>query len=357
MRSEARPELGVLRSDWDRAARSMSLSSAFVGGWWVDHAATGQSVLLCCFDGDDFIGGAAFQIDAIGRGPLGIERVRMLGQGPLAPDHLDVVAAPEHQQAVAREVVAWLRRPGNRIVDLDGLAAEGELAQLLIAGGSSVIDRVGAPWAPLPADGGAYMAERPGQLRSTAKRTTKRLEQAGASIRQVESKDAARALADLARLHDGRWSDDSDFLTLWATFTKAATAGLADGSVRITELVAADGDVMASELDLVAGSSLELYQAGRSTDRDWRGAGTMLKAAVISAACSDGFTGYDLLRGDEPYKSDWATERRELLRIRFGVGAIGTTAARGAAAWKQRQDRRSSVASDESSETKLNASR
>ena len=42
-----------------------------------------------------------------------------------------------------------------------------------------------------------------------------------------------------------------------------------------------------------------------------------------------GTTEYDLLRGDEPYKAEWATDRRELVRCTWGVGLRGAAAVRG----------------------------
>jgi CelD/BcsL family acetyltransferase involved in cellulose biosynthesis len=342
LRTEVRDHLGVLRGTWDSLVGAMPLPSAFLRGWWVDHAATGTPAVVCCFDGDELVGGAAFQLDRPGRGPLSVERVRMLGQGPLAPDHLDVVAAPDRSAQVAAAVVGWLARPGNRVVDLDGLAADGALAAALAADGAPVIDRVGAPFAALPGTGEEYLAARPGKLRSTARRTRKRLEGDGATVRTVDAQDARRALDDLARLHDGRWADGSEFLSAWTRFAAAAADGMAHGDVRISELVSADGEVVATELDLLAtgpaGTSLAFYQAGRRTEHEWRGAGTALKAAVVMDACDQGVAEYDLLRGDESYKSDWAEGRRELVRVRTGSGALGKAVAAAAAVWKRQQD-------------------
>ena len=347
MRTEVRDRLGPLRTEWDEIVRGSVRPSPFLLGWWTDHVSVGTPTLVCCFEGDELVGGAAFELDRPGRGPLAIERVRVLGQGPLSPDHLDVVARPDRRREVTAEVLAWLRRPGQRIVDLDGLAADGDLARALARDGAPTIDRTGAPWAALPASGEEYLAARPGQLRSTARRTRRRLEGEGCTVRTVSPDDATRALAELARLHDGRWADGSEFLTAWHRFATAAADGLTDGVVRITELVGPGGDVVATELDLEVptadGVALAFYQAGRRTEHDWRGAGTALKAAVVMDACDRGAAEYDLLRGDEPYKADWAEQRRELVRVRFGVGVVGRAVAAGAGAWKRRQDARATT--------------
>jgi CelD/BcsL family acetyltransferase involved in cellulose biosynthesis len=62
-------------------------------------------------------------------------------------------------------------------------------------------------------------------------------------------------------------------------------------------------------------------------------------------ACDEGVSEYDLLRGEESYKSDWAEGRRELVRIRTGFGTIGRMVATAATTWKRRQDARAAAAS------------
>lgn len=332
LRSEVRDTLGELTEEWDRLVIGQPHPSPFLLAWWLDAAAGGRPRLLCFFDGDELVGGAAFELDRPGIGLAGIERVRSLGQGPLAPDHLDVVAAPGTEEDVLEQVMRWLHRPGNRVVDLDGLASDGSLARALAG---HQLSRTGAPYAVLPSNPDAYMADRPGAIRSTVARTARRAERSGATIERVDPGDADRALADLARLHDRRWADDSAFLDAWDRFRRAAHTGMRDGSVVIHEIVDADGAVVATQLDLRAGRSLAFYQAGRSTDHEWRGAGSLLRSDSIAWAIRQGFSEYDMLRGDEPYKADWAGARREVVRVRFGVGPLGRAVATGADLWRR----------------------
>ena len=227
--------LGPRAGEWDDLVAGQALPSPFLLSWWVDRAAEGRPVVLQCVDAADgsLVGGAALQVDRIGRGPASLERVRCLGQGELAPDHLDVVAVAGREQEVCRRVIGWLRRPGARVVDLDGLAATGHLA---VALAPSEIDRTGAPWTPLPADPAEYLADRPGKLRSTISRSRKRFDKVGASVRRVPAEEADRALDTLASLHDDRWAEASGFLAAWDRFRAAAHDGMASGAVVIHEL-------------------------------------------------------------------------------------------------------------------------
>ncbi|MEI7886889.1 MAG: GNAT family N-acetyltransferase [Actinomycetes bacterium] len=329
IRLEIRHRLDALASTWDELVDQQTLRSPFLSSWWVDHATDKTSALLCCFDGADLVGGAAFQLEAVGSGPFALERVRCLGQGTLAPDHLDLIASPHYASEVLNLVLGWLLRPGSRIIDLDGLAATGALAQALRA---HQISSMVAPFTKLPADGAEYLAGRAGKVRSTIVRTRKRFVREGVQFRRVTSEEMPEALDRLAELHEGRWSEESAFLNSWEQFRAAALAGGTEGAVVIHELVSATNEVIATELDLRCGNRLAFYQAGRRTDREWRGSGSVLRADILDWACAEGFEEYDLLRGDEPYKSDWSENQRQLVRCRLGVGLRARTALHAATA-------------------------
>ncbi|MFN7150505.1 MAG: GNAT family N-acetyltransferase, partial [Microthrixaceae bacterium] len=242
---EVRDGLDEHRARWDELAATQPLPSPFLRSWWLEHTAAGDPRFVLCYDRGDLVGGAAFELERRGVGPLALERVRCIGQGPLAPDHLDLIATPDHHLAVARAVLGWLRRPGQRVVDLDGLAAEGTLARVLAP---HEIERVAAPFAEFGSDADAYMASRPGALRSTITRAAKRFDRAGVTFETVGPDRAEAALDQLAELHDGRWGDDSMFLDRWEQLRRAARSGMSTGDVQLAELRDDQGEVIASEL-------------------------------------------------------------------------------------------------------------
>lgn len=324
--------LGDLAASWDDLVDRSALPSPFLKSWWVDNAAGGEPAILTCH-GDDgrLLGGAAFEVDHVGHRALGLVRVRVLGQGPLAPDHIDVLAAPEHRTEVLAAVCGWLRT-GNRIVDLDGLSADCEVPWLL---GAPLLVRETAPYRSL---GSADpTAELPGRLRSTIKRAAKRLARSGFAPRTVPPADAEQALETLFELHDHRWQDRSSWSASEraasnATLRRTLLAGLHCGGAVIHEIT--DGtQVIASEIELIAGRRVAFYQAGRLTDQEFRGSGSALKAEVLRWAVREGMTEFDLLRGDDRYKDDWATDLREVHRVRTGVGVVGRPVSDGMNTW------------------------
>jgi CelD/BcsL family acetyltransferase involved in cellulose biosynthesis len=304
------------------------LPSPFLKSWWVDNAASGEPAILTCHSEDGLlVGGAAFEVDEVRLGPLEVARVRALGQGQLAPDHIDVLAAPGHRADVLTAVCRWLRA-GNRIVDLDGLSGNCEIPWLLNA---PLLNSQGAPYLTLASTD--PVAELPGRLRSTIKRTSKRLARSGFEPRVVPPAEAERGLETLLRLHDHRWQERSSWGASEATLRRTLLAGLRCGGAVIHEIT--DGEkVIASEIELLAGTRVAFYQAGRLTDKEFRGSGSALKAEVLRWAVRKGMTEFDLLRGDDSYKADWSDARREVRRARTGYGLLGLPASRVMNTWQ-----------------------
>jgi CelD/BcsL family acetyltransferase involved in cellulose biosynthesis len=112
-------------------------------------------------------------------------------------------------------------------------------------------------------------------------------------------------------------------------------AGAAAGEVRFTDLVDGDGRVVAIEAELIVAGRASFYQAGRLDDHDLRGSGSALKGAVIGRLIDDGCREFDLLRGDERYKTEWATAERRVMMAEVGIGPRGM-AVSAAARLKQR---------------------
>lgn len=330
------PTTGDLGAEWDTLVDSSRLPSPFLKSWWLQNATEGAPVVLLCSRPDgSLVGGAAFERDTILFGPLRVDRLRSPGQGVLAPDHLDVVAEPPERNAVTAAVARWLRASGS-VIDLDGLAGDSLLPRLL---GARIIGREPAPFLDLtPLEADRPMATMPGRLRSTVKRSGKRLAKAGYGIRRIDQSsepDArARAVDALFALHEERWKESSALSNGAERLGTTLLAGIAAGDVVIHEM-ADETRVVASEVELLAGSRACFYQAGRLTDHEFRGSGSVLKEAVLAWAMGRGLAEFDLLRGAESYKDDWTGTSREVVRMRMGAGTIASGTALGLNAWME----------------------
>lgn len=312
--------LGHWVSQWDQLVGLAPLPSPFLRSWWLTGTAGPRLRFLLVVEGADLIGGLALEE---GR-RLGLPCLRLMSTGPLCPDHLDLLARPGREDVVVRAVGAWLGRPGARLLDFEGIRAGARLIAALPSAVRCEPFAV-APWAPLPADARHYLAARPAGLRRTLRRASARVSAQGAAHRLKRGPSAAASLGVLRQLHGAQWGGRSRFLPSFDRFAAACRRGTELDEVAVHELAVGE-EVVAIMVAFEVAGRVSLYQSARLTDFRWRDATTVLLAAIIADACERGFAEVDFLRGDEAYKSNFAPEQRELLRIRGANGRIGQAA-------------------------------
>lgn len=302
-------------AQWDRLVDSSPLPSPFLRSWWLTAVGGPGRHFLLVVDGAHLLGGLALEK----RHPM--RSVRMMGDGPLCPDHLDLLATPGHEGAVVRVLRDWLRRPGDRLVDLKGVRAGSRLAEALP--GRACCEPMGvAPFMALPHTPEAYRAALPKQFRRNLRVSARRLADEGVAHRAIRGRAVPQRLDTLRELHQAQWGSRSRFLPVFDRFAAGFTGGCAADEVVVHEL-GNDDLVVASMAAFEVAGRVSLYQSGRLTEHRWRGATTVLLAAIIDDACARGFNEVDFLRGDEPYKGRFTQNHREMLRLIAGQGVMG----------------------------------
>ena len=312
--------LGPHAAAWDGLVERSRLPSPFLRSWWLEHTAGPNPRFVLVLHHGGLLGGLALQEDRW----LGVRRVRVMGAGPLCPDHLDAVALPSHEEEVLAALASWLGRPGSRLLDLEGMAAPARVAAALPGRVRQEVIDV-APWAPLPSDPGQWLTDRSRNFRSNVRKAVNRFEREAATYRVTRGASVEGALGTLRRLHAARWGGRSRFLAAYVRFAAAGRVGAARGEFVFHELVAADAVVAAMGCFEVAGR-MSLYQSGWLPAHRWRNASTLLLTRAIEDACRRGLTEVDLLRGDEPYKRSFAPAARQLLRLQAAHGWAGRLA-------------------------------
>jgi Acetyltransferase (GNAT) domain len=309
------PELGRWASQWDELVDLSPLPSPFVRSWWLTGTVGPPVLLSPARTGWTPLGGLALEE---GR-RLGAPPFRMMGAGPLCPGHLDLLAAPGQQDAVVRAVGAWLCRRGARLLDLEGLRGGTRLMAALPGHVRQQPDA--APWTLLPADAKSYLAARPDSAgRSAAPRAAwqrkgRSFAPTEASRRCGPSRPSGSFTAPSREPAPG--------------FCPASTASRLPAALRRSSMrwrcMSSWRPKPPPRLLSPSRSRGEwsLYQNARLTDFRWRDATPVLLTAIITDACSRGFTEAGFLRGDEAYKSNFAPERRELLWPQAANGRTG----------------------------------
>ena len=119
------PHLDGWAAQWDQLVDSSPLPSPFLRSWWLTGAGGPGRHFLLVVDGAQLLGGLALER----RHPM--LSVRMMGDGSLCPDHLDLLAVPGHEAAVVSLLRDWLCRPGERLLDLKGIRPGSRLIEAL----------------------------------------------------------------------------------------------------------------------------------------------------------------------------------------------------------------------------------
>jgi CelD/BcsL family acetyltransferase involved in cellulose biosynthesis len=318
-----RPRLEQWASQWDALVEQLPLPSPFLRSWWLELTAGPRPRFVLIAAQDVLLGGLA--LDEARR--FGVPLLRFMGTGPLCPDHLDLVARRGHEATVARAIAGWLRRPGWRVLDLEGTVTDSRLRSALPGRVREQLLDV-APWTPLPDDPADFLATRSANFRANLRKATRRLDADGVTHRVTRSGDVDAALGSLRRLHSSQWGQRSQFLASFERFAAASRAGAGRGEMLFHELVAGETVIATVSCFEVAGRS-SLYQSGRLVDRRWRNSTTVLLARVVEDACRRGLTEVDFLRGSESYKRNFAAQERSLLRLRAAKGIGGRLALAG----------------------------
>jgi CelD/BcsL family acetyltransferase involved in cellulose biosynthesis len=310
-----RPGLEQWAGQWDTLVEQLPLPSPFLRSWWLEATAGPRPRFVLVVDADVLLGGLALDEDR----RFGVPLLRLMGTGPLCPDHLDLIARRGHEATVVRAIASWLGRPGWRVLDLEGVVADSRLRAALPGRVREQFLDV-APWTPLPDDPADLLASRSANFRANLRKASRRLEADGVTHRTAG--DVEAALESLRRLHGRQWGERSQFLASFERFAVASRAGAGRGEALFHELVAGDTVIATVSCFEVAGRS-SLYQSGRLVDRRWRNSTTVLLARVVEDACQRGLTEADFLRGAEPYKHNFATHERHLVRLRAAKGLGG----------------------------------
>jgi len=260
---------------------------------------------------------------------------RMRRTGPAEAASLTTIytteAAPPAADADDAEALAAAlrtRRPRIGAVRFDALRAPD--AAVLEAGFArdgwavEAFDHFGTWFAPVAGAGfDAYLNARPGALRSTIARKTKRAARDGfAAVRMRGAAERDAAIAAYAAAASAAWQGSElhpEFMP------RLVAAGTAEGWCEAFALKRGE-DVAAAQVWLVGGRRATLFKLAFDPRFAGLSPGTVLTAAAIEALIGDGgLDEIDFGRGDDDYKQNWAPERRQMR----GVAAFDPRTLRG----------------------------
>lgn len=156
----------------------------------------------------------------------------------------------------------------------------------------------------------AYLAERPSRLRNTIERAGKKLTRSGDfSLEIICGGDRLEgAIADFVTVYNRSWKVPEPFIAFIPGLCRLATQ---QGWLRLG-VARLKGQPIAAQLWLVASGKAHIVKLAYDESFAKTSAGTVLTAALIRYVIeTDAVDEVDYLMGDDPYKKEWMSQRRE----------------------------------------------
>jgi CelD/BcsL family acetyltransferase involved in cellulose biosynthesis len=333
--------LAALEGEWRAlhaaAGASPFLSFEWLSTWWRRFGARRPLWLLEARDG----AGALAGLLALSRRPglAGVRRWQLLGNGVTGADGLDALARPEDAPAVRALLARALAESaaGWDALELEDLPCGSPLVGALRAAAAPrgirvrVERRFACPGFAVRGTFEAHLARI--RRRETYGRRVRWLaRQPGFRIEVATSPgEAGSAMEDLLRLHRLRWAAEGGSYGIppgapEAFHRDVAPRLAARGWLRLYRLFVGDAAI-AAVYGIELGGRFYYYQSGYDPAWSARSPGLVLVGRTVEDAYARGLTDYDFLRGEEPYKLDWSSDRRETCAVRLRAPSLRAGAA------------------------------
>jgi CelD/BcsL family acetyltransferase involved in cellulose biosynthesis len=308
--------LRELEPGWDRLAEQSARpfsAPAWLLAWW-RNAAEADALLrvVAVREGGELVGLAPFVVH---RGRGGLAEYRTLGAG--VAHRLTLPCAPGREREVADRVAEALARdarPRPTSVRVEAMDADSEWAGMLRACWPGRL----RPWlredgrlsAPVVTLGGLtyeeWLAGKSKNFRDQLRRGRRNLERRGATVRMAGTpEEAERDLAEMVRLHHGRWDARGGSSALGRgmeeMLAEAARALVPAERMRIWS-IELDGRTIASQLCLAAGGEVVYWNGGFDPAASDLKPGFLALAAAVEDAFARGERRFDLGGGAQSYK-------------------------------------------------------
>jgi len=335
---------------WDELVETAATPNPFLTHgwlrvWWRHFGAGAEFEARVVREGDRLRAAVPLAVRAPRFATGGLRVVEIVGTAPVPTrgmglaDRADVVSRrgdAEAHDLLARQLASELDRAA--VFDLKGCDADSPTRPALEQAASGrvyVLPRSVSPYVDLPATWEDYLASRSGNFRKHLRKYRRSLDHLGRwSVERIDTRaEDERWWHEVLQVNAASWKARRGtnlfrHPRLQGFFHDLLRESASTGRVDL-HLLRLEGDAIAYELCFELAGRLCSYNSSFRAERAALSPGAVLTAAVIEAACGRGCHEYDLLRGEEGYKSRWGEgERRELELIVPGRGALARGYAR-----------------------------
>jgi CelD/BcsL family acetyltransferase involved in cellulose biosynthesis len=331
-----------LRQEWNELLQSSASDCLFLtwewlSTWWKHLAADREISIRAVRWGGELVALAPFSVRPPSlprRCPFSV--LEFLGNGNVGSDYLDFIVHNDYEAEALQALAAHLGAERFvfdwRQLKRNGCLAASVASRLSEKGWSvSETSTNTCPFIPLAGKSWeSYLATLGAEHRYNFHRKWKRLNRDYAvEFEEVRTAEQCRESIDLVMtLHNMRWSQrggSEAFHTpgLVAFHREFSQIALERGWLRLYVL-RLDGKPAASLYGFLYGRTFYFYQSGLDPAYGKHSVGLVTMGLAIKSALEEGAEEYDLLHGNEDYKSHWSRDSRELGRLElFPPGSLG----------------------------------
>jgi len=333
----------LLRPEWDEILRASDSNCVFLTWewlytWWKHLAEDRQLFILAVRRGSELVALApfCFRPRSLSRGRL-FPVLEFLGSGFVGSDYLDVIVRKGNSGEACRALISYLSARQLPLKCTNVKKGESMAARLLegLTEKSWAVAETQTnvcPFIPL-ADSTweSYLAGLSTEHRYNFNRKWRRLKRDyEVCFEQVRSGEHCREAIDLLiTQHNMRWQDrggsDAFHTAGLVSFHREWTQlALNRGWLRLY-LLRLNTNPAASLYGFLYGGVFYFYQSGFDSAYKHVSVGLVTMGLAIQDAIGESAEEYDLLHGDEAYKSHWCRHSRDLVRLEsFPPSAFGT---------------------------------
>ena len=288
--------------------------------WW-RHFGEGQEFAAPVVTvGGSFVAGAALGVRRVRGLPLRVAEI--VGTAPVPTrgmglaDKADLLVrddAPHALEPLASALQKLLGRVD--VLDVKGFD-EGSPTGGSLGRSARELVRSVSSYLTLPSTWDEYLASRSGNFRKHLRKYKRGLDGLGSvELRRLGPQDDCAAwMSEVLAVNDASWKAERGtnlfrhpsiqgfFVDL---VPRMAEAGWLD-----LHMLRLDGKAVAYELCFDFGGRVFSYNGSYRQELGKHSPGTVVTAAVIEAACARGCSEYDMLRGEESYKTRWSETSR-----------------------------------------------
>ena len=296
---------------------------AFLKLYWEEFGSEGLRIAIVR-SGTETVAAAAFELR---------ESVLTWLGGFDVTDYMGPVGDPERRDWAAGELMGSVaERDDWAKADLAGLPLHGKWLTALAGGaeGAGLALRVEpvdvAPFLQLPDSFELYLSNLDAKLRHEIRRKDRRLRSAHPDVRLVNStpETVARDLDRFMEMHRSSRGDKGRFMVpgMELFFRRLAATFIGDGTFRLSFLETA-GVKIAAAAGFRWRDRFLLYNSAYDHAYAHDAPGMVLIGELIRTTIEEGYRGFDMLKGDLPYKYRFGARARGLARLRLKAPGRG----------------------------------